>query len=82
MTRQLILVKHSLPSVDPGLPANQEQRSPTSQPRGTTLAQRLFALSPYSIENLVLDLPVELDQYGDVGNPIDIFNPCHPGTPV
>lgn len=46
MTRQLILVKHSLPIVDPGVPAHLWQLSPTGEQRCAGLAQGLSAYLP------------------------------------
>ena len=49
MTRWLILVKHSLPTLEPGIPAHLWQLSPTGKQRCTGLAQQLSAYLPFRL---------------------------------
>lgn len=49
MSCQLILVKHSLPILEPGIPSNQWQLSDTGKQRCTVLAQHLAAYLPFQL---------------------------------
>lgn len=49
MSRRLILVKHSMPVLEPGIPSSQWQLSNTGKQRCTVLAQHLAAYQPFQL---------------------------------
>ena len=49
MTHRLILVKHSLPRLEPGIPANRWELSPTGQQRCIRLAEGLAEYLPFQL---------------------------------